>query len=83
MIAFVETQIERTMVYLFAALSAVVTGSLFALGVRVVFGIEHAGILFAMGVIGGGLQTAALILWYLHHTARRTGATGTLRDQRD
>jgi hypothetical protein len=30
---------------------------------------EHAGILAAIAVIGGGLQMVMLIGWYLHHAA--------------
>ena len=57
------------MIYVIAAMSALVTGSLFALAFRVMLGVDHPGILVAVAVIGGGLQTAVLIAWYLRHTA--------------
>jgi hypothetical protein len=56
------------MVYFVAALSAVATGGLLALMVRVMAGIEHAGILFAVGILGGAIQWLVLMGWYLHHT---------------
>ncbi len=55
------------MVYVFAVISAIVSGALFALAARV-FGVEQVGILFAIGGIGGGLQLIFLITWFLHHT---------------
>lgn len=54
------------MIFLFLA-SAVVTGGLVALAARTL-GVEDAGILGAIGVIGGGIQMLILIGWYLHRT---------------
>jgi hypothetical protein len=47
--------------------SALATAALFALAARIMFGIEHTGILAALGIIGGGLQMIILMLWYLRH----------------
>lgn len=56
------------MVYAVFLFSAVVSGGLFALFARA-SGVEHVGILVAIAIIGGGLQMAMLIGWYLYHTA--------------
>lgn len=56
------------MIYLVATISAVVTGSLLALLVRVVAGVEQHGILLAVGVMGGAIQWLVLLGWYLYHT---------------
>lgn len=56
------------MIYLVATLSAVVTGALLALLVRVTAGIEQPGILIAVGVMGGAIQWFILLGWYLLHT---------------
>jgi hypothetical protein len=59
------------MVYVVAVISAAVTGALFALGFRTASGIDHPGILFAVGIMGAGLQTALLLGWYLHYLRGR------------
>jgi hypothetical protein len=53
--------------YLLALVSAVVTGGLSATAARMM-GIEHSGLLVAIGVIGGGAQLICLMAWYLFHT---------------
>jgi hypothetical protein len=45
--------------------SALVTAALFGLAARVMFGIEHTGLLIAIGIIGGGIQMIVLMVWYL------------------
>jgi hypothetical protein len=57
------------LIYVVFVFSAVVSGALFALFARA-SGVEHAGILVAIAIIGGGLQMAMLIVWYLYHTAK-------------
>ena len=57
--------------------SAAVTGVLIAVLARTL-GVEHMGILIAIGVIAGGIQMLVLMVSYLHHTRettrrRRTG----------
>ena len=59
------------MVYFAATLSALVTGGLLALAVRMMAGVEHHGILAAVGIFGGAIQWLVLIGWYLHHTRSR------------
>jgi hypothetical protein len=56
------------MIYVVATLSALATGGLLALLFRVTTGIEHQGILFAIGILGGAIQWLLLIGWYLYHT---------------
>jgi hypothetical protein len=56
------------MIYLVATISAVVTGGLLALLVRVMASVEHQGILLAVGIFGGAIQWLVLLGWYLHHT---------------
>jgi hypothetical protein len=51
-------------------LSALATGLLFALGARTQ-GIDHDGVLFAIGVIGAGLQMVLIMVWYLRHTSEK------------
>ena len=58
------------MTYLVALVSAAVTGGLMALLFRLLTGIEHSGILLAVGIIGAGLQTTLLMLWYLRDINR-------------
>lgn len=58
------------MAYILALMSAAATGSIFALG-ALALGIDHRGVLFAIAIIGAGLQTIALMLWYLHYTSDR------------
>jgi hypothetical protein len=63
------------LIYAIALISAVFTGGLFALGSRLMLGIEHNGILAAIGVMGAGLQTIMLMAWYLFSTrSRESGA---------
>jgi hypothetical protein len=59
------------LIYVTAVISAVVTGGLFAMAARLTMGIEHTGILVAIGVMGAGLQTIMLMAWYLFHTRPR------------
>jgi hypothetical protein len=56
------------LIYAVFLFSAVVSGGLFALFARA-SGVDHTGILVAIAIIGGGLQMAMLIGWYLYHTA--------------
>ena len=56
------------MIYAAFIASATVTGLLLALFARTQ-GIDHAGILVALGIVGGGIQMIVLITWYLHHTS--------------
>jgi hypothetical protein len=66
LIAFSSAAHLHTLViYAVFIASALVTAGLFALAARMMFGIEHAGILVALGIIGAGLQTIAMLLWYL------------------
>lgn len=67
------------MIYLMFFLSAAVTGALFAFGARVQ-GIEHSGALFAIGIIGAGVQMLILIIWYLHHTRARDFTSSQRQD---
>jgi hypothetical protein len=53
--------------YLLALVSAVLTGGLSATVARMM-GIQHSGLLVAIGVIGGGAQLIGLMAWYLFHT---------------
>lgn len=55
------------MAYAVFVISSVVTGALFALAARAM-GLDHGGALFAIAVIGAGLQMLILISWYLHIT---------------
>ena len=55
------------MVHAIALITSVVTGALFALGARLL-GIEHTGILVAIGIIAAGLQAILVIGWYLLYT---------------
>jgi hypothetical protein len=59
------------LIYVIGVIAAVVTGGLFALGSRLMLGIEHTGILAAIGVMGAGLQTIVLMAWYLFSTRPR------------
>lgn len=68
------------MIYAAFFASALVTAGLFAFAARVMVGIEHSGVLLAIGVIGGGLQMLALIFWYLSHT-RKTGVQTARADE--
>jgi hypothetical protein len=51
--------------------SAAVTGFLLALFARTQ-GVDHNGILIALGIVGAGIQMAVLITWYLHHTSEKS-----------
>ena len=55
------------MAYAVFLMSSIASGALFALGARAM-GVEHTGILAAIGIIGACLQMLVLILWYLHVT---------------
>ena len=44
------------MIYAAFFASAVATAALFALAARVIFGIEHTGLLIAIGIIGPGFK---------------------------
>ena len=66
------------MIHVIALLSSGVTGALFALAARVL-GIEHTGVLVAIGIIGAGLQAILLIAWYLLHTRERKDAPPLLQ----
>ncbi len=52
------------MAILVAIVSSLVTAMLVALGAYA-FGVERNDLLLAIGFIGGGIQLAGLILWYL------------------
>ena len=52
------------MAILMAILSSLVTGMLVALGAYA-FGVFRLDLLLAIGFMGGGIQLAGLILWYL------------------
>jgi hypothetical protein len=69
------------LVYAVFVFSAVVSGGLFALFARA-SGVEHVGILVAIAIIGGGLQMAMLIGWYLHHTASAAKAAKSEQEPR-
>ncbi len=56
------------MVYVTFIASALATAVLFAVAARVMMGIEHTGILVAIGVMGGCLHIFVLIAWYLYRT---------------
>lgn len=62
------------LIYLMFVIAAAVTGGLVALAARTQ-GIEHEGILGAIGVIAGGIQMLILIGWYLHHTREQPTVT--------
>lgn len=61
------------MIYAAFFASAAATAALFALAARVMFGIEHTGMLIAIGIIGAGLQMVVLLVWYMRHM--KAGAT--------
>ena len=61
------------MVYVVFFVSAAATGTLVALGVRVM-GVEHTGIVVGLGVIGGCIQMLILLLWYLLVFSKRPQA---------
>lgn len=70
------TAILRTVIVLLALLASLVTGGLVALG-AFTLGVEHYGMLAAIGLMGGGLQLLALIACFLYATrARSTQAQG-------
>ena len=62
------------MIYAAFFISALVTAALFALAARAMFGVEHTGILIALGIIGGGLQMIVLLVWYMRHLSAATTA---------
>ena len=55
---------------LIATIAAFITGGLFATGARWL-GIENQSVIFAIGLIGAGLQSLILILVYLYRTRPR------------
>ena len=55
------------MAYFFAAVSAIVTGGLAALGAQLL-GVHHLGIVVAIAIIAGGAQLLGLTVWYLLRT---------------
>lgn len=63
----IRRRLPTKMIILVALVSACVTGGLLALG-ALTLGVQHQGILAAIGVIGGGLQMLILIVWYLRST---------------
>ena len=58
------------MIILVFVISAAVTGGLLALLARTQ-GIQHDGILFAIGVMGAGIQMVIILGAYLHHTSAK------------
>ena len=62
------------MIYVAFFASALVTAALFALAARVMFGIEHVGLLIAIGIIGGGIQMIVLMVWYLRQVRAAASA---------
>lgn len=52
---------------LIATIAAFITGGLFATGARW-FGIENASVLFAIAIVGAGIQSLILIVLYLLRT---------------
>lgn len=59
--------------YAIAVAASLLSGALYALAARIL-GVQHAGILAAIAVIGGGVQAIMLIVWYLLHTRPRRTA---------
>lgn len=58
------------MIILAAFAAACVTGALFALVARTQ-GVDHPGLLLAIGVIAAGVQIIGLIVWFLADDKRR------------